>query len=208
MTTAQEIESLSKETEDKILDSATKIFVLKGRAGASMQDIAQEAGINRTLLNYYFRSKDKLFEQVFNRIFSKFWPAIDGFMKDDLPIVNRIERFIDFYFTILIENPFIPVFIMQEVSVNPLSMKNAMLKGGFNPADIIKIFENEINKGNLPQIDGREIVVNLISLIVFPFAARRLIEEIIFMGDSLAYSEFLNQRKEKLKKLFIKTLIP
>jgi TetR/AcrR family transcriptional regulator len=125
-----EIKSLSQEMVDKIMLSATRVFVVKGKAGTSMQDIAAEAGINRTLLNYYFRSKDNLFEQVFMNLISRFLPAIINTLQMDMPITRRLESFIDYYFEILIENPIIPLFILQELTSNPQRLINLLKTGG------------------------------------------------------------------------------
>ncbi len=203
-----EIKALSQEMEDKIMLSATRIFVLKGKAGTSMQDIAAEAGINRTLLNYYFRSKDNLFEQVFSKIFSKFLPSIVNTLTSDIPVQMRLENFIDYYFTMLIENPVIPLFILQELTSNPQRLINSLRSGGLNADIMLKALEEEMNRGNIKRMDTREIMVNFMSLIIFPFAARKIIEEMIFSGDKEAYSLFLMQRRENLKLTFINSLKP
>ncbi len=206
--TTPEIKSLSQEMEDKIMSSATRIFVLKGKAGTSMQDIATEAGINRTLLNYYFRSKDNLFEQVFTNTFSRFLPDIVNALTSEMPVSTRLENFIDYYFTMLLENPVIPLFILQELTSNPDRLIKMLKSGGMSTDVVIKSLELEMEQGTIRRMDPREIVVNFMSLIIFPFAARKIIEEMIFLGDEEAYSDFLRQRKENLKTTFIQSLKP
>lgn len=204
----QEAKALSQEMEDKIMLSATRVFVLKGKAGTSMQDIANEAGINRTLLNYYFRSKDNLFEQVFTKLFSRFLPFIVNTLQADIPADKRLENFIDYYFTMLIENPIIPLFILQELTSNPLGFINSLKTAGLNVNILLKSLEDEMDRGNIKRMDPREIMVNLMSLIIFPFAARKIIEEMIFSGDKNAFNSFILQRKENLKVSFIQSLKP
>lgn len=204
----KEAKSLSQEMEDKIMLSATRVFVLKGKAGTSMQDIANEAGINRTLLNYYFRSKDNLFEQVFSKLFSRFLPFIVNTLQAEIPADKRLENFIDYYFTMLIENPIIPLFILQELTSNPQRFINSLKTGGLNVNILLRSLEVEMDRGNIKRMDPREIMVNLMSLIIFPFAARKIIEEMIFSGDKNAYSTFILQRKESLKISFIQSLKP
>ena len=203
-----EIKSLSQEMEDKILLSATRIFVLKGKAGTSMQDIASEAGINRTLLNYYFRSKENLFELVFTKLFSKFLPGLVNRIQADIPLTQRLEGFIDYYFTILIENPIIPLFILQELTSNPQRLIDSLKTGGIKINILLQSLEEEMDRGNIRRMDPQEIMVNLMSLIIFPFAARKIFEEIIFSGDKNAYFRFIMQRKENLKRSFIQSLKP
>jgi len=203
-----EIKVLSQEMEDKILQAAIRVFVLKGRTGTSMQDIAAEAGINRTLLNYYFRSKDNLFDRVFTIIFSRFIPTLISTITSDKPFEKRVEEFIEYYFSVLIDNPVIPLFIMQELTSNPQRLINMLKNGGMNAGYIIKNIENEMERGNIKRMDPREIMINLMSLIIFPFAARKIIEEIIFSGDTSAFSSFILARKESLKSSFIQSIKP
>lgn len=203
-----EIKTLSKEMEDKIMLSASRLFVLKGKAGTSMQDIAEEAGINRTLLNYYFRSKDNLFEQVYTGIFSRFLPSIVEMLGSDLPVTKRLEKVIDYYFDMLIDNPVIPLFILQELTSNPQRIITSVKSSGLNIEYIFKSIEAEMNKGNFRKMDPKEIMINLMSLIIFPFVARRILEEIVFSGDTKAYSEFILKRKENLKISFLQSIKP
>lgn len=205
---SSEMKLLSQEMEDKIILSATRLFVMKGKAGTSMQDIAVEAGINRTLLNYYFRSKDNLFEQVFSNIFTRFLPVIVNTLNADIPVNIKLENFIDHYFTILIENPVIPLFILQELTSNPQRFIYSLKTGGVNINLVLKSLEEEMDRGFIRKMDPKEIMVNLMSLIIFPFAARKIIEEMIFSGDKEGYTTFLQQRKENLKSSFIQSLKP
>ena len=105
----------SKKVEDNILRAARKIFTLHGRKGATMAEIAEEAGISRTLLNYYYRDKDKLFEGVFNDILTHFLPNINEAFEDNSSIMEKIGRAIDIYTDVLLENPDIPVFIINQI---------------------------------------------------------------------------------------------
>ena len=112
-------QNIEQDTERKIMEAAAKVFMQKGRLGASMQDIADEAGINRTLLHYYFRNKEKLFDTIFEKLFSKIFPAMVQALASDLPFLEKIEIFAETYANLLNENPFLPVFVFQEISINP-----------------------------------------------------------------------------------------
>jgi TetR/AcrR family transcriptional regulator len=146
---------LSLEMEAKILKAATAIFIKNGKAGASMQDIADEAGINRTLLNYYFRSKDKLFEKVFEKVFLQFIPAIIERLNSGKPIINRFEDIIDYYFFLLTENPIIPIFIIHEIANNPDRLVSNIKGKGLNPSIFLSALKDEMNNGNLKLMDPR-----------------------------------------------------
>jgi AcrR family transcriptional regulator len=76
-------------TEQKILEAARQVFLKKGWNGARMQEIADEAGINKALLHYYYRSKDKLFEAVFNEIFTQFITKVSLVLLSDAPVKEK-----------------------------------------------------------------------------------------------------------------------
>lgn len=120
------------DTERRILEAAAKVFMLRGKLGASMQDIADEAGINRTLLHYYFRNKDKLFDTVFDKLFAQVFPAIAHIMSSERPFLEKIELFIEAYSNLLQENPYLPVFIIQEITLNPERLAGVIKDMGLN----------------------------------------------------------------------------
>ena len=105
--------------EEKILAAAQKVFMTKGMAGARMQDIANEAGINKALLHYYFTDKDKLFEVVFLAEAQKFFPKINAIFNSDIPLFGKIENFVTEYIDEMQENPFLPWFVMNEINRDP-----------------------------------------------------------------------------------------
>src|SRR6476619_6643320 len=108
-------------TEEKILAAAKKVFLKEGMAGARMQDIADEAGINKALLHYYFRSKDKLFETIFTETSSRFIPRMNQVMDSDLPLFEKISMFCEAYISQMQQNPYIVLFIMNEANKHPES---------------------------------------------------------------------------------------
>jgi len=193
--------TLQTETEEKIISSAEKLFYQKGKAGTSMQDIADDAGINRTLLNYYFRSKDKLFEAVFRNAMSSFVPNLAAVLRSDM----RFEEYVPYMVTTIIdamlENPQIPIFVLQELSSNPERMPQIIKEMGIDPSLAIRKMkaerEGEFEEGT----DPRQLILNVISLCIFPFAARSVVTEILYGGDSELYIESMKQRKELLPKL-------
>src|SRR5210317_760155 len=113
---------LHTDTEQKIIASAEKLFYRKGKAGTSMQDIADDAGINRTLLNYYFRSKDQLFEAVFRNAMASFVPNLAEMLRSDISFTEYLPRLIETIIDTMLENPQIPIFVLQELSSNPERM--------------------------------------------------------------------------------------
>src|SRR3954463_13057426 len=99
-------------TEEKILNAAKKVFLTKGMDGARMQDIADEAGINKALLHYYFRSKEKLFETIFLEVAGSFLPRVGKILQTDTTIFEKIELFCAEYISQVIQAPYAPIFVM------------------------------------------------------------------------------------------------
>jgi len=106
-------------TEEKILAAARKVFTTKGMAGARMQDIADEAGMNKALLHYYFRDKEKLFETVFLAEAQKFFPTINAIFASEQPLFEKIETFVSEYIDEMLENPYLPWFVINEINRDP-----------------------------------------------------------------------------------------
>lgn len=186
---------LQTETEEKIIASAEKLFYQKGKSGTSMQDIADDAGINRTLLNYYYRSKDQLFEAVFRRALGSFVPSLAAMLRSDISFEEYVPVLIETVIDAMIENPQIPIFVLQELSSNPERMPQIIKELGFDPSIVI---EKMTKEGQVPSTMGmepRQVILNLMSLCIFPFAARPVVTEILYDGDNEAYLEAMKERK-------------
>jgi TetR/AcrR family transcriptional regulator len=201
-------EILTGEMESRIVASATRIFVKNGKAGASMQEIAEEAGINRTLLNYYFRKKEKLFDLVFERIFLQYVSEIARIFSDQKPVMEKLDLLIDYYFDLLTKNPAIPVFIFQELSTSPERLiENIKLKG-LNPEIFLSQLKDEMENGRIGSFDPRQFVINVLSMIVFPFAAKPFISGMMFNGNEEEFQNFIQERRIFLKSFLKETLKP
>lgn len=193
---------LSTETEQKIIASAEKLFYRKGKAGTSMQDIADDAGINRTLLNYYFRSKDQLFEAVFRKAMSGFVPTLAAMLHSEMSFEEYIPHLIRTVIDTMLENPQIPIFVLQELSSNPDRMPQVIREMGINPELAIAKMEKASLSGIGGLGDPRQIIINLLSLCIFPFAARPVVTDILYQGDNEAYIAAMKERKEFLPRMF------
>ncbi len=187
---------LQTETEEKIIASAEKLFYQKGKAGTSMQDIADDAEINRTLLNYYFRSKDQLFEAVFRKALSGFVPDLAALMNTDLSFESYVPALVEKIIDTMLENPHIPIFILQELSSNPKRMPQIIKEMGIDPARTINKMGSDV-----PSMDPRQIILNLISLCIFPFAAKPVVLDILYEGDNEAYIAAMKERKTLLPNI-------
>ena len=193
-----------KGAEGKILAAARKVFTTKGMAGARMQDIADEAGINKALLHYYFRDKDKLFETIFMGEAHKFFPKINAIFQSDDPLFEKIEKFVHEYIDEMQANPYLPWFVINEINRDPDRFMQSVL-GNENrpkPAKFLEQIEKEIKKGTIKRISPLHLLMNLLSMTIFPFVARPMIIRNLRMSDT-QFKEAMEQRKKEIPKFII-----
>ncbi len=198
--------NIEDSTERKILEASKRIFQRKGMYGARMQEIADEAGINKALLHYYFRSKDKLFDAVFQDAAKSFFSKIRELINVDKPLFEKIEYFVEQYLELLMKNTYIPVFIISEVHQNPERIQNIFLGSGVNPG---LVFSNEVNAaaaaGIIHPIDSKQLIINIVGLCVFPIAARPIIKTILNQSDD-EFLNFIEVRKKELANFIINAI--
>jgi TetR/AcrR family transcriptional regulator len=197
-----------KDTEALILDAARKVFLENGFDGSTMQQIATVAGINKALLHYYFRSKDRLFEAVFMEAFAKMVPNLFKIFTADIPFTDKIRALVNAYISALQEYPQIPQFILHELHRNPGRIIDLMHSTGIDPEMVMNIIRMELKRGNLVEIEPHQFMVNLLALCIFPFAARPMIQGFIFKNDAKAYEEFLEKRKTEVADFIINAITP
>lgn len=195
-------------TEQRIFEAAHVMFTQKGLDGAKMQDIADRAGINKALLHYYYRSKEKLYEAVVKVVLSKAVPAIRKVLESDLSLHDKIERFIDTYISVIKANPFVPLFIISEINKHPERFFDQIL-----PQDLPKpqVFFQQVEEaaatGKIVPIKPRHLLANIVSLCIFPFIGKPMMR--ILMGMSTAeMKQFLDERKTEVKTFVFNALRP
>ena len=201
------MEAKKDSTEEKILEAAKNVFVVKGMDGARMQEIADKAGINKALLHYYFRSKERLFEAIFSEIIKFAFPKITKIISSDEPIASKIEQVIDAYISLLIKHPFIPGFIIKELNRDPSGLFKLIVKFGLNPQVIVDQIEATMDRGEIIRMDPRHLAINIISMCVFPFAARPILSFVIFKDDQEALNAFYAERADVIKKFVIDAIV-
>ncbi len=197
---------LEKNTEEKILEAAKDVFIRKGMDGARMQEIANKAGINKALLHYYYRTKEKLFLSVFKIALQSFLPKILHMLESDMSLFDKIRSFVKKYTSLLTRNPFIPMFILQEINRQPEQVIETIHSTGLQPEIFYRQVNDAIDKGEIHPIDPRQLVINMLALCVFPIIARPLVQGILFGGDKKEYSIFLDKRVEEVPEFIINAI--
>jgi TetR/AcrR family transcriptional regulator len=200
-------ESFVETTQEKILHAARHVFLSKGMEGARMQEIADLAGINKALLHYYFRDKATLFHAVFMEAVRQLFPALTGVFRSDKPLLVKIPAFFEVHMGFIKENPLVPQFIISEVTRNP-----DMILQGFKVIEeegLMKKFSDDVRAsiaaGEIKPVEPIQLIINLLSLSVFPFLARPLISSMMGMDQS-RYDQILEDRRTEVAKFVISAL--
>jgi len=164
-------------TEQLIVESARRCFAAKGYSGVSLQDIAKDAGTTKSMINYYFRSKEKLFFVIFLSEFQLLFSSIAAFLVEDLPLFEKITKIVSLDVDRLLQMPELPVFIISEMHRNPDILINNLnhisVDQLFNQLD--KQIKREARKGLIKYIRPQELMINIQSLTIFPFLAKPML---------------------------------
>lgn len=191
---------------EKILVAAKKVFLVKGMAGARMQDIADEAGINKALLHYYFRNKEQLFKVIFKEASDRLFPKINSIFESDSSLFEKIELFTGEYITVLQENPYLPLFVLNEINADPhYFIRKIWGKNKPRPEKFLQQIEKEVKKGTIKKISPNQLLMNLISLTIFPFVSKPMFQ--VNLGlDELQFRNLMEERKKEIPKFIIDSI--
>ncbi|MEN9981700.1 MAG: hypothetical protein RIR67_1123 [Bacteroidota bacterium] len=193
-------------TEEKIFNAARIVFQKKGFAGARMQEIANEAGINKAMLHYCFKNKQLLFEAVFMKAFSQLAPQVNLIFSSTESIFDKIRQFTYSYISFVIEHPFLPQFIVQEMNNNPeFVMQFLNHENRPNPNLMIAQIEQEIASGIIKPIAPKQLLLDIFSLTVFPFAAQMMVKGIIQISDT-EFNQMMEERKTSIAEQIINSI--
>lgn len=193
-------------TESSILEAAKRIFQEKGMIGARMQEIANEAGINKALLHYYFRSKQLLFEAVFKKAFSMLALQLNAVINADTSICEKIKSFSHNYISFVIKHPYLPNFILQELNRNPDFIQNLVKEKNFpNIAKFKEQVNEKVADGTLRNIKAEQLFINIMALNIFPFIGAPLLKGFINIGDK-EYNQLIEERKTAVADFIINAI--
>ena len=193
-------------TEEKIFNAARIIFQKKGFAGARMQEIADEAGINKAMLHYCFKNKELLFQAVFMNAFSQLAPQINEIFKSKDSVFDKIRKFTYSYISFVMLNPYLPQFVIQEMNNNPeFVMSFLKNENRPNPTLLITQIEKEIADGIIKPINPKHLLMNMISMTVFPFAAQMMIKGMLQISD-VEFNSMMEERKTSIAEQIINSI--
>jgi len=207
---------LDTDAEARILDAAHIVFVRRGTAGARMQEIADEAGVNKALLHYYFRSKSRLAAAVFQRVARGLFLRVSEILGSDAEIEDKVRRVVRLYLEQLSKTPYAPAYVISEINQHPdraaqlveavRHMRAESLNA--NVLDTLgKQLRQRVRAGAMRAISTPQFVANLASLCIFPFAARPMLCAILDLDDR-GFQRFIDERKASLPEFFLNALRP
>ncbi len=192
MAKSKELKKKDTSTEEKIIAAARKVFTQKGYAATRTRDIAEEAGINLALLNYYFRSKEKLFQLIMTeklqQLFGVILPIVNN---DKLTLDEKLETLAENYINLLIDNPDLPLFVISEIRANPEGFKDRLQVHHIlrNSSLVHQIREKRAD------VEPVHFIVSLLGMTIFPFIAK----PILFSDDQL-FKLLMEERKILIAK--------
>ena len=194
-------------SEERIKAAARKVFHQKGYAGTRTRDIAEEAGINHAMVNYYFRSKEKLFQIVMIETMTYFFQGISAILNEETTsLEQKIEQVVAKYIDLLLEEPELPTFVFNEVRTNPEPfIENSPIYKALQNSVLARQYGEAVARGEISEPNLLQMVLNVISLVIFPFITQPILIALNKM-DNDQYKALILERK-KLIPQWIKAML-
>lgn len=186
--------------ENKIIAAARNVFIERGYAETSMSEIAARVGVNRPALHYYFRTKDKMFQAVFGSIVSSVVPKVfEALTHKEKSIAQRVGDIIDAYYSLFLENPRLPMFMLRELNrdsdllINTIKQLNVMDTARKALDSVLE----EMNEGKLKKVSLQFAFYNFYSLLTFPFLTKDISTK-VFQNNDEDFLAILSEWKQNI----------
>lgn len=189
------------ETEELIKKTAKRLFFGEGKFNATTQEIADSAGVNRTLINYYFRSRDNLFNLIFEDAVKREEKLREKVLFSDLPFKEKIEMYIDDSLLQAKDYPYLETYIVSRINDGCFYKEEDEWEKFMKR--FYEEFENEVKKGTVEKMEPLQFILNIASLVSFPVAIRPLFQSTMRISDA-EYDRILSDRKEIIMKILFK----
>ncbi|MDW7693596.1 TetR/AcrR family transcriptional regulator [Flammeovirgaceae bacterium SG7u.111] len=197
--------------EQVILEAATKLFLDKGFKATSTTEIAKEAGCNQALVHYYFRTKDRLFEAIFEKKMKYFINSLLQINNEDLPFEEKLKKRIASHFDVVSENPKLPLMLFHEINTNPKRMESIKTALGDMPQLVFqhmqKELDIEIEKGTVRPMNIHDLLMTIVSLNIIVFLAEPIFKTITGISDE-TFKELQQRRKNENIAIIIRSIKP
>lgn len=200
-----------KNMEDTILQAATKLFLEKGFASTSTTEIAKEAGCNQALVHYYYRTKDRLFDAIFEKKMKFFMSSLLHISSKDIPFEEKLSKKIETHFDAIMVDPKFPILFFHELNTNAKRLETLRTMLGELPQTVVSQFQNElqaeIDKGNVRQMSIFDLLITIISLNIIVFIGEPIFKMMTKISDE-EYLNLIKRRKKENVHIVLKSLKP
>ncbi|MFO7998346.1 MAG: TetR/AcrR family transcriptional regulator [Bacteroidales bacterium] len=195
--------------EQTILKTAEALFLEKGYALTSTTEIAKNAGCNQALVHYYFRTKEKLFEAIFEKKAKLFFSALLKIDDSDIPFREKLKRKIETHFDILKANPKLPFLLLNEFTTNPGRLRTLKEKLGELPVQVFEVLDKELQQeagqGRIRPLSVMDLAITMVSLNVVVFLARPMLDGLGVITEE-DYNHWLEFRKRENTRIILGSL--
>ena len=200
------METKYSDTELKIRDAAKSLFLKKGYSATTTRDIAQESQINLALLDYYFTSKRRLFEIImFETLYDFLNKMVEVYNDEETTIREKIELASSKYIDMIIAEPLLPTFILNELKNNPTNFLKMPTAKVIMKSQLISQYNDGVKKGIYKKVDSIHFITNILSLIVFPFICSPIIMKMEKLNKT-DFNKMMNQRKKLIPEWIIQMI--
>ena len=200
------METQYSNTELKIRDAAKLLFLKKGYSATTTRDIAKESQINLALLNYYFTSKRRLFEIImFETLYDFLNKMVEVYNDEETTIRKKIELASSKYIDMIIAEPLLPTFILNELKNNPTNFLKMPTAKVIMKSQLISQYNDGVKKGIYKKVDSIHFITNILSLIVFPFICSPIIMKMEKLNKT-DFNKMMNQRKKLIPEWIIQMI--
>jgi AcrR family transcriptional regulator len=204
-------EKRDNQTEKLVLEAAMEVFTQKGYAAARMDDIAKEAKINRALLHYYFRSKDKMFDLIFEQKVKEFFSGLGQILFSNKKLEDVIREMVKHEITLIVANPYLPLFVLQELQQSPERLLNHAKASGMPPNLILKRFSvlvnDAIRSNTINKIEPGQLLINIMSLCIYPMIAKPVLKSVLELDDK-EFDKMMTQRIGQVSEFVLLSIKP
>ena len=203
-------ENKNTNLEQRILEAAERLFLEKGFAMTSTTEIAKEAGCNQGLVHYYYRTKEKLFEEVFSKKAELFFSAFMSVESEELPFAEKLRKVIGVHFDMLMKNPRLPFLLINEFTTNPGRILSVKEKIKNLPESLFAKMNNELKEeircGRIREIELVDLMLTIISLNGGLFIAKPILGAITGMGEE-EWERMAKRRREENVRIILQAVM-
>jgi AcrR family transcriptional regulator len=199
-------------TEQIILNAAEAEFFEKGYGNTKTVAIAKRAGVSHSMLHYYFRTKEQLFQKIFKEKVGALAQIFSGIFEKNRPFTEAVRLVVEAQFNFAAQNPQLPQFVFNEILSNKNNRDWAIntLFPQIFPfyCTLEKMMNDEIAKGTVCPVSARDLLINIVSINISTFIALPVLREAFQLNSSEILENFLNERRESNVQFILNALKP